>query len=252
MKLSQIIASLFVIGSAFAVTEEEGKKLIAKCYEEIDPYMECYVHFINVTDEELKKNCDIYRTEKCQNYLADPLKYVPTCGPASGYYSVSALRDMDLKRADYAKACAVKEEVKDPSEELLNKCYEELEPYDECYVDYFEVTPEELQNNCAIYKSEKCQNYWNEPMKYVPTCGEAIGYRSVSMLNRMDESRAEYDDVCAQKVETKSDEKISVPPKIPAKNSNKKQEGDLKSAASTVTSTSALMLFSLLLLIMNY
>jgi len=68
----------------------------------------------------------------------------------------------------------------------------------------------------------------------------------------MDESRAEYDDVCAQKIEAKNDEKIVVPPKIPAKDSDKKQEGDLKSAASTITSTSTLMLFSLLLLIMNY
>jgi len=71
------------------------------------------------------------------------------------------------------------------------------------------------------------------------------------MSNAMDESRAEYDDVCAQKVETKKDENIVIPPKIPVKESDKKQE-DLKSAASTLTSTSTLMLFSLLFLIMNY
>jgi len=179
-------------------------------------------------------------------------------------------------------AFAVAEEEKDPYEEFLNICYTELETYDECYLRYYEIPPDELKKNCDIFKSEKCQNYWDDPLKYVPTCKKAIS-RSVSKLNRMDETRAEYDEVCAQIIETKSDEKIEaksdekieaksdekvegksdetvegksdekvvVPSEIPIKDSDKKQE-NLKSAASTVTSNYALMLLSLLLLIMNY
>jgi len=109
MKLSQIVATLFAIVSAFAVTEEKEKKINWKMLWRNRPYMECYIQFINVTEEELQKNCEIYRSDKCQKYLADPFQYVPTCGPASGYYSVSALRDMDLKCSDYTKACTLKE-----------------------------------------------------------------------------------------------------------------------------------------------
>ena len=172
-------------------------------------------------------------------------------------------------------AFVVAENEKDPYEEFLNICYTELETYDECYLSYYdEIPPDELKKNCDIFKSEKCQNYWDDPLKYVPTCKKAIS-RSVSKLNRMDETRAEYDEVCAQvieaksdekteaktgekveakageKIEAKTDEKVVIPTEIPANDSDKKQE-DLKSAASTVTYTSALMILSLLLLIINY
>ena len=53
-------------------------------------------------------------------------------------------------------------------------------------------------NNCKVYRSEKCQNYFKDPIKYVPSCSEAIGYRSISQLNNMDETVSEFNKACGE------------------------------------------------------
>eukprot|EP00833_Pecoramyces_ruminatium_P017320 jgi/Orpsp1_1/1191352/evm.model.d7180000085123.1 len=194
MKFSQIITTLFVIGSAFAI-DDQAEKIVNKCYEELGEYKDCYVKRGNVSESELENSCKIYKSEKCQKYFEDPIKYVPTCSEAIGYRSISMLNNMDLTRSDYDKICANTE--KDDAEKIVNKCYEELNEYKDCYVKRGNVSESELENSCKIYKSEKCQKYFEDPIKYVPTCSEAIGYRSISMLNNMDLTRSDYDEICA-------------------------------------------------------
>ena len=195
MKFSQIFATLLVIGSTLAIDEYEGKEIVEKCYDELNEYDGCYPDYAEITEKELQDNCNVYKSEKCQNYWDDPIKFVPTCSEAIGYRSISRLNEMDRKRADYDEICSPKKSEKQ-KEEIINKCYDELNEYDGCYPDYAEVTEKELQDNCNVYKSEKCQNYWDDPIKFVPTCSEAIGYRSISRLNEMDRKRADYDEIC--------------------------------------------------------
>jgi len=306
MKFSQAIATLFLIGSTFAFAiDDQAENVINKCYEELTEYQDCYVKYAGVTESELQKNCEIYKSDKCQKYFEDPIKYVPTCSDAIGFRSISMLNHMDLtishfneicseneeeisnnessneesnndKRNDikcsqrdlrnisgqcssryegceyikctyiptdeYMKDCERKynnkemndyeynwikqyyENVKKQSEEckptddnetvevenineennkenekyekILNKCYEELGEYQDCYVKYAGVTEIELQNNCEIYKSDKCQKYFEDPIKYVPTCSEAIGFKSISMLNNVDLTCNHYNEIC--------------------------------------------------------
>jgi len=399
MKFTQAIATLFLIGSTFAFAiDDQAENVINKCYEELTEYQDCYVKYADVTESELQKNCEIYKSDKCQKYFEDPIKYVPTCSDAIGFRSISMLNHMDLtishfneicseneeeisnnessneesnndKRNDikcsqrdlrnisgqcssryegceyiectyiptdeymkdcerkynnkkmndyeynwiqqyyenvkkqseeckltddnnteeinkeessndksnniecsqrdlrnisgqcssryegceyikctyiptdeYMKDCERKynnkemndyeynwikqyyENVKKQSEEckptddnetvevenineennkenekyekILNKCYEELGEYQDCYVKYAGVTEIELQNNCEIYKSDKCQKYFEDPIKYVPTCSEAIGFKSISMLNNVDLTCNHYNEIC--------------------------------------------------------
>jgi len=86
-------------------SEEEMNKIAEKCYDELSKYDECYIDYINVSDEELSKNCKVYKSEKCQKYFEDPIKYVPTCSETIGFRSVSRLNHMDLTISDLNKAC---------------------------------------------------------------------------------------------------------------------------------------------------
>lgn len=169
------------------------------------------------------------------------------------------LNELDLKTSDFDKKCSGKASGADEvdSEKLLDKCYDELQPYDECYIDYSDIPEADLQKNCEIYKSEKCQNYFKDPLKYVPTCSQAIGYRSVSQLNDMDTLIADLNAAC--KTQTVVENPVnSNPVNNPITSGNQTTtQGNLPvndntSDASATTTTAAMMLLSLLLMIINY
>jgi len=56
-----------------------------------------------------------------------------------------------------------------------------------------------------VYKSEKCQKFFKDPIKYVSFCSEAIGYNTISQLNNMDETISDYDKACE-----KANKKVSI------------------------------------------
>jgi len=200
MKFAQIVATLSAIGSAigsafaFAINGP-AEKVINKCYEELAEYEICYVKYGDISEMELQKNCEIYKSEKCQKYFKDSIKYVPTCAEATTYHSIPKLNDIELTRNYYDDICTNNE--KSRIEKIVNKCYEELSEYEDCYVKYGNVSDSELQKNCETYQSEKCQKYFENPIKYVPICDEATTYRSISKLNNMELTRQHYDDICA-------------------------------------------------------
>jgi len=78
------------------------------------------------------------------------------------------------------KASEQNDKSDDKIKKIVEKCYDELDNYDECYINYTGISDEKIMNNCKVYRSEKCQNYFKDPIKYVPSCSEAIGYRSIS------------------------------------------------------------------------
>jgi len=97
-------------------SEEEIKTVVEKCYDELRKYDECYIDYLNISDEELQKNCKVYKSDKCQKYFEDPIKHVPTCSEAIGYKSVSRLNHMDLTISDYNEACGINNEEEETTE----------------------------------------------------------------------------------------------------------------------------------------
>ena len=65
-----------------------------------------------------------------------------------------------------------------------------------CFITYENISKDELQNNCKIYKSGKCQKFFKDPIKNVPTCSEANEYRSVSAINNMEETISNFNKAC--------------------------------------------------------
>jgi len=266
MKLSQIITTLFIAGSAFALSEEE---ILDKCYDELEIYNECYVTYEEVSEEHLKKICETFRSKKCRDYYKDPLKYVPTCTKTSR--SISHLNHMDEWEAEFEEKCK-----EDPNQKIVDKCYKELKEYDECYVDY-DISGSKLEKECAIYKSKKCTDYFKNPIKYVPSCSEAIKYRSISKLNDIDTWTSDFNKECKDVItpsDSSSNNSTNNQANVPANNqtnvpannqttilgnnqANNQANNQTSvpidtSNASTITSTTVVfMLLSLLFMMMN-
>jgi len=105
-------------------------------------------------------------------------------------------------------------------------------------------------------KADKCQKFWDDPVKLVPTCSEAIGYRSVSMLNNMDETCAEYDEACVAvtaanvaaggATNSKTTAGGTTDTKTTTDGASDIKTSDDKSATSIITTSFAFILFSLL------
>jgi len=210
MKFSQIFATLLVISSAFAIDEYKGKEIVEICYDELNDYDECYPKYAEVTEKELQDNCNAYKSEKCQNYWDDPIKFVPTCSKAIGYRSISRLNEMDIKRAHYDEICAQKTQKTDDEVQnaIVKKCQDELKDFEECFVKYEDVSEDELRKNCENYKmSRKCAKFWNYPFNFIPSCYEDTGKGSVFTKDEMDKKRVQYEKICTKKT-TKTDDEI--------------------------------------------
>jgi len=94
---------------------------------------------------------------------------------------------MKLTRQHYDEICD--NNAKNQIEKVINKCYDELYEYEDCYIKYIDISEGELQKNFEVFKSEKCQKYFEDPIKYVPTCAGATTYHSISKLNNMELTR---------------------------------------------------------------
>jgi len=197
-----------LLGINYAILDLIKFEDYKKCYEELSEYDECYVKSSGISDDVLQKSCEVYKSEKCKTYFSDPLESVPSCAEAMDYKSIPQLTNIDDTLSNIHTACGIKEDytttynsdVEIPSDEeiekIVQKCYDELHVYYECYITYVDIPEDELQKNCKVYQSEKCQKYFKDPLKYVPSCSEAIGYRSVSALNDMDRTITDFNKAC--------------------------------------------------------
>jgi len=198
MKFSQIIAALFVIGSALASDDYEGKEVIEKCYDELKMFEKCYPKE-GGSDEELKRSCyDFTYDRLCQRFWNDPSSYMPqSCSEAIGYQSISRLNDMDKKRAHFNEICTLPEVSEEEKQRISKECKEQMDFYSECFVNNTDVSEEELQENCRTYKyTRKCNRFWMEPKYYIPACYEESGISFPVLEEHMKRTRTRYDDIC--------------------------------------------------------
>jgi len=166
-------------------------------------------------DEFLIEKCSIFRSRKCKDlYSIFEIKF-PICAYAQKtlsypiYDTIISNINLNYQVCNYELTFSNR-----TKEKILSGCANQLEIYDECLLEYTsEFTDDEISQQCTLYKSEKCQPFYNlyEYLEDTPYCLLIPHYDYISDLNNIDiikkresyyKDRIIYDKLCYREKET--------------------------------------------------
>jgi len=83
-----------------------------------------------------------------------------------------------------------------------NMCLNALQPYRECVPQWVDRTYNQVESDCKIYLSDKCQRFFSNPFNAVPGCNDwrnwASGNYPIPMLSNLNIKTAIYTMICSR------------------------------------------------------
>ncbi|KAG4086717.1 subtilisin-like protein [Neocallimastix lanati (nom. inval.)] len=141
------------------------------CTNKIKEYDDCLPVFTNTPiNEEFRRNCSLYKSDKCQSFYEAENYFIPLCNTYSPEYEkLELLNNFEDTVNNYKTICEI--EVEDEiKEEAISNCINELQN-NECLFDY---TPgmknQEVFQHCKTFKTEKCQEKYSSSPENIDIC----------------------------------------------------------------------------------
>jgi len=147
------------------------------CESELKKYEEgCLYDISSIKDDDdlLIEKCGTFYSAECRDLLYVPEHIVPICIYAQPYLDYNLKEKLSKISMSGLSVC--NNLGSSTREKAIKKCEDELNQYDECLFKFsLDLTDDELSQKCAIYNSEKCQNFYNRNEEF-QTCAAFKGF----------------------------------------------------------------------------